>query len=70
MYSDHPFESDTAPGTDKGRCKATMIRRDGSQYACRAPFSSVLHPQDQFGRHWCSALEQGYDCMHFEGTDS
>jgi len=36
---------------------------------CGAPASSVLHPPDQF-RHWCEALEAGYDCMHFEDDGS
>jgi len=30
---------------------------------CNAQKSSVLHPVEG---HWCSALEDGYDCMHFE----
>jgi len=65
MYSDHDFESDTSPGTNEGRCTVEMTRKDGSTYICGASWTSVLHPPDQF-RHWCSALEAGYDCMHFE----
>ena len=30
---------------------------------CGSPKSSVLHPVEG---HWCSALENGWDCMHFE----
>jgi hypothetical protein len=32
---------------------------------CGASWTSAVHPPDQF-RHWCSALEAGGDCMHFE----
>ena len=65
FYSDHDFESDTNPGTSEGNCAVNMVRKDGTEYKCNRPASSALHPPDQF-RHWCSALEAGYDCMHFE----
>lgn len=65
FYSDHEFVSDTNPGTNQGRCAEIMFRRDGSEYKCNLPASSVLHPPDQF-RHWCSTLEAGGDCMCFE----
>jgi hypothetical protein len=69
FYSDHEFISDTTPGTDEGRCAHEMIRKDGTEYKCNARPSSVLHPPDQF-RHWCSALEAGGDCMHYEDYGS
>lgn len=65
MYSDHDFVSGINPGTNEGKCAEIMFRKDGSQYKCNAEWFSVLHPPDQF-RHWCGALEAGYDCMHFE----
>lgn len=65
FYSDHMFVSDTTPLTAEGKCAETMLRRDGTTFTCGKRASSVLHPPDQF-RHWCSALEDGYDCMHFE----
>jgi len=61
MYADHDHE---APTRDEP-CQATLQRKDGTQYECKAPWYSVLHTPDQY-RHWCSALEAGYDCMHFE----
>lgn len=68
MYSDHEFASDTNPGTNEGNCAKIMVRKDGSKYKCNASWTSVLHPPDQF-RHWCSALEAGGDCMHFEDSE-
>lgn len=69
MYrGDHEFESDSYPGTSSGRCAHVMARKDGTTYKCGADWTSVLHPPDQF-RHWCSALEAGGDCMHFEDVD-
>lgn len=73
---DHEFVSDVREGTDEGRCAFITHhtfeewtdegpKMTTSERACGAPASSVLHPPDQF-RHWCSALEAGYDCMHFE----
>jgi hypothetical protein len=65
FYSDHEFVSDTEPGTSEGKCAEVMFRKDGSEYVCGREWTSAVHPPDQF-RHWCSALEAGYDCMHFE----
>lgn len=62
---DHDFDNGDGGKTDTGRCVEPMHRHDGSEYTCNAPASSVLHPPDQF-RHWCAALEEGRDCMHFE----
>lgn len=64
MYSDHEH---LAPSKD-APCEEIMYRRDGTSYQCKAPWTSVLHPPDQY-RHWCSALESGYDCMHSEMED-
>jgi hypothetical protein len=68
FYSDHSFDNGDGGKTEKGKCVVEMYRRDGTEYICNASASSVLHPPDQF-RHWCSALEQGFDCMHLENED-
>ena len=67
MYSDHEYISSVTgdASSKEGHCIETMYRKDGTEYECGASWTSVLHPPDQF-RHWCSALEAGYDCMHFE----
>lgn len=62
---EHEFDNGDGGATSNGRCIVEMWRKDGTQYQCGASSTSVLHPPDQF-RHWCSALEAGYDCMHFE----
>jgi hypothetical protein len=76
---DHEFESDVEPGTNKGHCAYVYFdtfeewtdkgpRMVTRERVCGASWTSVLHPPDQF-RHWCSALENGWDCMHFERDD-
>ena len=67
MYSDHEYISSVTgdESSKEGTCAEEMTRKDGTTYICGNPWTSVLHPPDQF-RHWCSALENGYDCMHFE----
>ena len=64
FYS-HDFDNGDGGRTQDGKCVVEMRRRNGSTYKCGATWTSVLHPPDQF-RHWCSALEAGGDCMHFE----
>ena len=61
MYWDH--EHTAARQGDP--CRFLMMRRDGTEYECRADWTSVLHPADQY-RHWCPALEAGGDCIHEE----
>lgn len=70
MYSDHEYISSVTGDESSmlGTCAQQMNRRDGTTYICGKSWTSVLHPPDQF-RHWCSALENGYDCMHFEYED-
>jgi hypothetical protein len=45
--------------------EAAAIHQPKAYAPCGASWTSALHPPDQF-RHWCSALEAGADCMHFE----
>ena len=69
FYSgNHDFDNGDGGRTNTGRCKYPMRRKNGSEYRCNASWTSVLHPPDQF-RHWCSTLEAGGDCMHFEFED-
>lgn len=63
FYSDHDHLGDPADP-----CREVLTRKDGSSYVCGRPASSAVHPPDQY-RHWCSALEAGADCVHFEETD-
>jgi hypothetical protein len=42
-----------------------LIHQTRIEKPCGLSWTSVQHPPDQF-RHWCSALEAGGDCMHFE----
>ena len=60
-YWDHEHEADSRDDP----CEAVLGRRDGSDYLCGRPWTSAVHPPDQY-RHWCSVLEAGGDCMHFE----
>lgn len=39
------------------------IHADRTDQPCGAPKHSVMHPPEG---HWCEALENGWDCMHFE----
>jgi hypothetical protein len=70
MFADHEFISSVTgdESSSEGHCIETMFRKDGTEYVCKQPFYSVLHPPDQF-RHWCSILEAGGDCMHLEFED-
>jgi hypothetical protein len=68
MYYDHDFDNGDGGKTNTGKCQELMFRRDGTEYTCNASWTSVVHPPDQF-RHWCSALEQGYDCMCQEADE-
>jgi hypothetical protein len=41
------------------------LDKTGKPRLCGAPWSSSLHPPDQY-RHWCAVLAAGGDCNHEE----
>jgi len=65
MSWDFPSHHDHLAPEQHMRCQEVLTRRDGSTYICGLPWTSAVHPPDQY-RHWCPALEAGGDCMHFE----
>lgn len=68
LYSDHEFDNGDGGQTKEGKCIEIMEYRHGPSRPCGATWYSAVHPPDQF-RHWCSTLEAGGDCMHFEQDD-
>lgn len=69
FYYDHEFDNGDGGKTSTGLCVQDLYNeRTDTSRPCNKPSSSVVHPPDQF-RHWCSILEQGGDCMHFEDID-
>lgn len=68
FYYDHDFDNGDGGKTSTGKCIMEMERKDGTTYICNRDWTSALHPPDQF-RHWCSILEAGGDCMHFESME-
>ncbi len=65
MYYDHNFENGVDDGRE-GKCVVNEWNKFKQELVpCGRSWTSVVHPPDQF-RHWCSALENGWDCMHFE----
>jgi hypothetical protein len=62
----HPQSICVAMDPDVGQCGLGPDDEvHQSTRKCGASWTSAVHPPDQF-RHWCSALEAGGDCMHFE----
>lgn len=65
MYYDHEFDNGK-DDTREGTCVIEQWNKFKQEMVpCGLTWTSAVHPPDQF-RHWCSALEAGYDCMHFE----
>jgi hypothetical protein len=67
--SDHDFDNGDGGRTSDGKCTVEMFRTDGTMFLCGGPWYSVMHPPEQFRDHWCSALENGWDCMCREGDE-
>jgi hypothetical protein len=59
---DHEFDNGDGGYSSVGKC---AVEVDDEGRVCGKVWTSAVHPPDQF-RHWCSALEAGADCMHFE----
>lgn len=57
------FTSDTWVCKQDGKDFMDKIHARLTNQPCKADKWSVLHPVEG---HWCEALENGYDCMHFE----
>jgi len=47
------------------RGEVWLTDEDGKLMTCGRPWSSVVHPPDQY-QHWCGILEAGGDCDHDE----
>ena len=69
-YFDHVFGNEAADG----RCDVELYQRSTDTFKrCNAERNSVLHdpthPEDGTPTHWCSALDEAYDCTHLEGFE-
>lgn len=65
-YGEHEFDNGGLEDPKEGKCIVEDFNRfHQKMMPCGRLWYSAVHPPDQF-RHWCSALEAGGDCMHFE----